>query len=113
MSVRPNPERIGTFIGTGVGGLLTTTSDQIKLMEGGPRKIGLRSIIRLMPNAPRPGGDEYGAQGRAKSDSTACASALDSLFDAFMYIKNNRADAMIPVVVRLVLTLSALLPLLI
>lgn len=91
-----NPERIGTFIGTGVGGLLTTTSDQIKLMEGGPRKIGLRSIIRLMPNAPS--GQvaiEYGAQGRAKSDATACASGLDSLFDAFMYIKNNRADAMI------------------
>lgn len=90
------PERVGTFIGTGVGGLITTTSDHIKLMEGGPKKIGLRSIIRLMPNAPS--GQvaiEYGAKGRAKSDATACASGLDSLFDAYMYIKNNRADVMI------------------
>lgn len=90
------PERVGTFIGTGVGGLITTTADHIKLMEGGPKKIGLRSIIRLMPNAPS--GQvaiEYGAKGRAKSDATACASGLDSLFDAFMYIKNNRADVMI------------------
>jgi 3-oxoacyl-[acyl-carrier-protein] synthase II len=90
------PERIGTFIGTGVGGLITTTADQLKLMEGGPKKIGLRSIIRLMPNAPS--GQvaiEYGAKGRAKSDATACASGLDSLFDAFMYIKADRADAMI------------------
>lgn len=90
------PERVGTFIGTGVGGLITTTSDQLKLMEGGPKKIGLRSIIRLMPNAPS--GQvaiEYGAKGRAKSDATACASGLDSLFDAYMYIKNNRADVMI------------------
>ncbi len=89
-------ERVGTFIGTGVGGLITTTADHIKLMEGGPKKIGLRSIIRLMPNAPS--GQvaiEYGAKGRAKSDATACASGLDSLFDAFMYIKNNRADVMI------------------
>ncbi|HEY9775277.1 MAG TPA: beta-ketoacyl-ACP synthase II [Planktothrix sp.] len=95
--IRKNePERVGTFIGTGVGGLITTTADHIKLMEGGPKKIGLRSIIRLMPNAPS--GQvaiEYGAKGRAKSDATACASGLDSLFDAFMYIKNNRADVMI------------------
>jgi 3-oxoacyl-[acyl-carrier-protein] synthase II len=91
-----NPERVGTFIGTGVGGLITTTADHIKLMEGGPKKIGIRSIIRLMPNAPS--GQvaiEYGAKGRAKSDATACASGLDSLFDAFMYIKDNRAEVMI------------------
>lgn len=91
-----NPDRVGTFIGTGVGGLITTTADHIKLMEGGPKKIGLRSIIRLMPNAPS--GQvaiEYGAKGRAKSDATACASGLDSLFDSYMYIKSNRADVMI------------------
>ena len=90
------PERVGTFIGTGVGGLITTATDSIKLMEGGPKKIGVRSIIRLMPNAPS--GQvaiEYGVKGRAKSDSTACASGLDSLFDAYMYIKGDRADAMI------------------
>lgn len=89
-------ERVGTYIGTGVGGLITTTGDHIKLMEGGPKKIGLRSIIRLMPNAPA--GQiaiEYGAKGRAKSDSTACASGLDSMLDAYMYIKANRADVMI------------------
>lgn len=89
-------ERVGTFLGTGVGGLITTTADHIKLLEGGPRKLGLRSVIRLMPNAPA--GQvaiEYGAKGRAKADSTACASGLDSLFDSFMYIKDNRADAMI------------------
>jgi 3-oxoacyl-[acyl-carrier-protein] synthase II len=90
------PERVGTFIGTGVGGLITTTADQLKLMEGGPKKIGLRSIIRLMPNAPS--GQvaiNFGAKGRAKSDATACASGLDSLFDAYMYIKHGRSDVMI------------------
>lgn len=95
--VRANrPERVATFLGTGVGGLITTTADHIKLLEGGARKLGLRSVIRLMPNAPS--GQvaiEYGAKGRAKADSTACASGLDSLFDAFMYIKDNRADAVI------------------
>lgn len=90
------PERVGTFIGTGVGGLITTTSDYIRLLEQGPKKLGLRTVIKLMPNAPS--GQvaiEHGAKGRAKSDSTACASGLDSLFDAFMYIRDNRADVMI------------------
>ncbi len=90
------PERVGTFIGTGVGGLITTTHDHIRLFAGGPRKMGIRTIIKLMPNAPS--GQvaiEHGAKGRAKSDNTACASGLDSLFDAYMYIKNNRADVMI------------------
>jgi 3-oxoacyl-[acyl-carrier-protein] synthase II len=91
-----NAPRVSTFIGTGVGGLITTTADHIKLVQGGPRKLGLRSIIKLMPNAPS--GQvaiEFGAKGRAKSDATACASGLDSLFDAFMYIRDNRADVVI------------------
>lgn len=90
------PERAGTFIGTGVGGLNTTIADYAKLVESGPRKIGLRSIIRLMPNAPS--GQVailHGAKGRAKGEATACASGLDSIFDAYMYIKSNRADVMI------------------
>jgi 3-oxoacyl-[acyl-carrier-protein] synthase II len=93
---KTNTERVGTFIGTGVGGLITATEGQAKLMEGGPRALGLRHIIKLMPNAPS--GQvaiEHGAQGRAKSDATACASGLDSLFDAYMYIKHDRADVMI------------------
>lgn len=91
-----HPDRVSTFIGTGVGGLITTTADYVRLLEGGPRKLGLRSIIRLMPNAPS--GQvaiEFGAKGRAKSDATACASGLDSMFDAYLYIKNNRADVVI------------------
>jgi 3-oxoacyl-[acyl-carrier-protein] synthase II len=93
---KTRPERVSTFIGTGVGGFMTTTADQTKFLESGPKKIGLRSIIKLMPNAPSGQiGIEFGAKGRAKADSTACASGLDSLLDAFMYIKANRADAII------------------
>jgi len=56
----------------------------------------LRSIIRLMPNAASGHiGINWGLQGRAKSDATACASGLDSFFDAFWYIKNGLADIML------------------
>jgi len=89
-------ERVGTFIGTGVGGLHTTINDQLRLVAEGPRRIGVRSVIRMMGNAPA--GQvaiEFGAKGRAKSETTACASGLDSLLDAYLYIKNDRADVMI------------------
>ena len=93
---KANPERVGTFIGTGVGGLATITAQQAMLLAQGPKRIGVRSVIRMMSNAPA--GQvaiEFGARGRAKSDVTACASGLDSLLDAYMYIKSNRADVMI------------------
>jgi len=88
--------RVGTFIGTGIGGIKTTCDDFKTLSEKGLKKIGLRSIIRLMPNAASGHvGIMWGLQGRAKSDATACATGLDSIFDAYWYIKNNLADAMI------------------
>jgi 3-oxoacyl-[acyl-carrier-protein] synthase II len=88
--------RIATFVGTGIGGIDTTCEDTITLYEKGPKAVGLRSIIRLMPNAPSGYiAIEHGFQGRAKSDATACASGLDSIFDAYWYLQNNLADVMI------------------
>ena len=90
--------KVATFIGTGIGGIKTTCDDTVTLKERGLRRLGLRSIIRLMPNAASGHvGIHWGLQGRAKSDATACATGLDSLFDAFWYIKNGLADVMIAV----------------
>jgi 3-oxoacyl-[acyl-carrier-protein] synthase II len=88
--------RVSTFIGTGIGGIETTCSDTVLLNNRGIKAIGIRSIIRLMPNAAAGHvGIIWGLQGRAKSDATACASGLDSIYDAFWAIKNNLADLMV------------------
>jgi 3-oxoacyl-[acyl-carrier-protein] synthase II len=88
--------RVATFVGTGIGGIKTTCDDFNTLNTRGLKALGLRSIIRLMPNAPSGHiGSLWGLQGRAKSDATACASGLDSIFDAYWYIKNGLADAMV------------------
>jgi 3-oxoacyl-[acyl-carrier-protein] synthase II len=88
--------RVGTFVGTGIGGIKTTCDDSNTLINRGLKSIGLRSIIRLMPNAASGHiGILWGLQGRAKSDATACATGLDSIFDAFYYIKNGLADVML------------------
>jgi 3-oxoacyl-[acyl-carrier-protein] synthase II len=89
-------DKVATFVGTGIGGIKTTCDDTVTLKERGLRRLGLRSIIRLMPNAASGHiGINWGLQGRAKSDATACATGLDSIFDAYWYIKNGLADVMI------------------
>ena len=90
------PDRIATFLGTGIGGIGTTSADVITLYERGLKAVGLRSIIKLMPNAAAGHiGILWGFQGRAKCDSTACASGLDSIVDAYWHIKTGQADAVI------------------
>ena len=49
-----------------------------------------------MPNAPSGYiGIVWGLKGRAKNDSTACASGLDSMLDALNWIRLNKADIVI------------------
>lgn len=91
-----NTERVSVFIGTGIGGISTTCNDQKILLSEGQKKIGVRSIIRLMPNAASGQvGIIWGLKGRAKCDSTACASGLDSIVDALNWIRFNKADVVI------------------
>lgn len=91
-----NTERTSTFVGTGIGGITTTCNDQLSLTESGQKRIGVRSIIRLMPNAPSGFiGIIWGLKGRAKSDSTACASGLDSMLDALNWIRLNKSDIVV------------------
>lgn len=91
-----NTERVSTFVGTGIGGITTTCNDQTALLKFGQKRVGVRSIIRLMPNAPSGFiGIFWGLKGRAKSDSTACASGMDSLIDAYNWLKLNKADIVI------------------
>lgn len=89
-----NPERVSVVVGTGIGGISTTSEDIYRLINHGPKRVGVRSIIRLMPNAPAGQvGIEFGLKGQAKSESTACASGLDAIMDAFYAIKFGLADA--------------------
>jgi 3-oxoacyl-[acyl-carrier-protein] synthase II len=91
-----NTERVSTFVGTGIGGMTTTCNDQVALLKGGQKKVGVRSIIRLMPNAPAGFiGILWGLKGRSKSDSTACASGMDSIIDALNWIRLNKADVVV------------------
>ncbi len=94
--LKMNTERVATFVGTGIGGITSTCNDQVTLIKHGQKRVGVRSIIKLMPNASSGYiGILWGLKGRAKNDSTACASGLDSMLDALNWIRLNKADVVI------------------
>ncbi|WCN39058.1 beta-ketoacyl-ACP synthase II [Aneurinibacillus uraniidurans] len=91
-----NAERVGVYIGSGIGGL-GTMEDQIKtLMEKGPRRISPFFVPMMIANmASGQASIALGAKGPNSAAITACASATHSIGDAFKIIQRGQADAMI------------------
>ncbi len=91
-----NRDRIGVFIGSGIGGLETIEEQHKTLLEKGPGRVspflipgiicdmgaGLVSIVA-------------GARGPNSCITTACATGANSIGDAYEVIRRGDADAMI------------------
>jgi len=88
--------RCGTIIGCGIGGLATFEEAHDEYRDGGPRKINLLVIPKMIANAA-PGNISihYGLMGINTSVATACASAGNAVGDAVRAIRNDEADVMI------------------
>ena len=91
-----DPLRIGTWIGTGIGGL-TTLEEQVLVREHkGDRRVSPFMIPMLMANAASAGVSmKYGFQGPAENTCTACAAGTQSIGNAFRLISYGRCDAMV------------------
>ena len=91
-----NAERIGVYIGSGIGGLSTWEEQHQILMEKGPRRVSPFFIPMLIANmASGIASIELGAKGPTSSAITACATGTNSIGDAFRLIQFGQADAMI------------------
>ncbi len=89
-------DRVGTLVGVGLGGLETLESMKETLLAKGPRRISPYFIPALISNlAPGQISIRYNAKGPSITTTTACSSAAHALGDAFYWIKNDVADAMI------------------
>jgi len=79
-----NPERVGVYIGTGIGGLEEILKGQESLQTSGPRAVSPFFVPRLLTNLA--GGTvamRIGARGPNHCLSTACASATHALGEAY------------------------------
>lgn len=91
-----DPERLGVYIGAGIGGLKTLETEIIKLHEHGPRKVSPHFIPMMIGNiAAGNVAIKYNAQGPCVPVVTACSTGSNSIGEAFHVIAHGYADAMI------------------
>src|SRR5688572_4473424 len=91
-----NRDRIGVYIGSGVGGLLTMETQTEILMERGPQRLSPFLIPMMIADmASGLVSILLGARGPNSTVVTACATGTHALGDAYEIIRRGDADAMI------------------
>ncbi|MCF0228894.1 MAG: beta-ketoacyl-ACP synthase II [Parasporobacterium sp.] len=89
-------DRIGVYIGTGIGGIATFMTEHQKLMEKGPRRVSPFFIPMMIANmASGMIAIRYQCKGNSMPTVTACASASNAIGEAMRLIRHGYADAMI------------------
>ena len=91
-----NADRVGVFIGSGIGGFEIIEREHANLMNGGPRKLSPFFIPATIINmAAGQLSIRYGAKGPISATATACATSANSIGDSVRMILHGDADAMI------------------
>ncbi|MDY5969343.1 MAG: beta-ketoacyl-ACP synthase II [Bacteroidales bacterium] len=90
------PERLGSYIGSGVGGIQTFCNEHTVLMEMGPNRISPFFIPMMISNmAAANVAIAFHAQGPCLPVVTACATSTHAVGEAFLAVAMGRADAVI------------------
>jgi 3-oxoacyl-[acyl-carrier-protein] synthase II len=91
-----NPQRVGVFFGTGMGGSQTTNDGYQTLYGEQSDRIKPFTILMGMTNAPAAWiGIEYGITGPNLTYSTACSSSAVSIGEAWVRLRNGDLDVAI------------------
>ena len=91
-----NADRVGVFIGSGIGGFEIIEREHATLLRDGPRRISPFFIPATIVNmAAGQISIRYGAQGPISATATACATSANSIGDSVRMILHGDADAMI------------------
>jgi 3-oxoacyl-[acyl-carrier-protein] synthase II len=91
-----DPERVGVYVGSGIGGLSTWEEQHKILLEKGPKRVSPFFIPMMIANM---GSGQIsmvtGAKGPNSTIVTACATGTHSIGDSFKLIQRGDADVMI------------------
>jgi 3-oxoacyl-[acyl-carrier-protein] synthase II len=91
-----NATRVGTYIGSGIGGFGIIEREHTKLLQGGPGKISPFFIPATIVNlATGNVSIRFGAKGPNSATATACSSGAHAVGDSFKIIQRDDADVMI------------------
>jgi 3-oxoacyl-[acyl-carrier-protein] synthase II len=88
--------RIGTYVGSGIGGLITLQKDIYHAHERGPHRVPPLFIVNAIANMPAGViAVETGARGPCYAIVSACATAGHNIGEAYRAIQYGTADLMI------------------
>ncbi|NEC93282.1 beta-ketoacyl synthase N-terminal-like domain-containing protein, partial [Streptomyces sp. SID12501] len=90
------PERLGTVIASGIGGVTTLLDQYDVLKEKGVRRVSPHTVPMLMPNGPSANvGLEVNARAGVHTPVSACASGAEAIGYAVEMIRTGRADVVV------------------
>ena len=91
-----DPERLGTVIATGMGGLLSLMTAEAVRQERGSARVSPHMVTMIMPNGPAAiVGLELGARAGIHTPVSACASGAEAVSYAARMIQSGRADVVV------------------
>ncbi|SDO29105.1 3-oxoacyl-[acyl-carrier-protein] synthase II [Paenibacillus sp. yr247] len=91
-----NAERIGVYIGSGIGGIHTMLENYRTLLDRGPSRVSPTVVPMMIANmAAAQVSILFGAKGPVLAPVTACATGNNAIGEAFKLIQRGGADAVI------------------
>ncbi|MCY7770926.1 beta-ketoacyl-ACP synthase II [Bacillus haynesii] len=91
-----NADRVGVWVGSGIGGLETLEQQFETFLTKGPRRVSPFFVPMMIPDmATGQISISLGAKGVNSCTVTACATGTNSIGDAFKVIQRGDADVMI------------------
>lgn len=91
-----NKTRAGVAVGSGIGSFPDIYDNAVSFSQSGYKKIQPLFIPKLLTNMAAGNiSIKHGFQGPLHSVSTACATGLNAIGDAYNFIKNDYADVMV------------------
>lgn len=93
-AMEENAERVGVLVGSGIGGLLAIQEGIDKMRDKGPKRVTPLFVPMTIGNMGAANVSmKVGARGTTLDIVTACASATNSIGEAFLKIQNGDLDA--------------------
>ena len=91
-----DPDRLGTVIATGIGGVTSLLDAYDTLNERGWSRVSPHMVTMIMPNGPAAVvGLELGARAGVHTPVSACASGAEAIAYAARMIQTGRADVVV------------------
>ncbi len=92
--IEANAEGVGVIVGSGIGGLLALQDGIERMLDKGPNRVSPMFVPMTIGNMGAANiSMKVGSRGTSLDIVTACASATNSIGEAFLKIRNGELDA--------------------